>query len=639
MRTIITGYLNKTISRRGFIKNMLASGYTMASANSVLKSMEGLREENSLGAVEYRTVMGTGGDLLVQQIKEAGVKYVFTNTGSYEVGFFDALVKEPEIQLFLGLHEGIVVSMADGYHRITREPAFVNVHVIAGTAQMAGQLYNAHKDDSSLIVSAGLLDNEVFSDDIALGPSPGFDQKEINRQFTKISWEVKNPESIPVVTRRAFKVAMAQPGGPVYVAYANYALEAQNVKGEVVPGKNFMISSEIKGAPELIEQIAKLLIEAKNPVVVYGDEVWKSGAQDKAVELAELLAVPVASSIESFRNFPTHHHLYTGRYSPAMEILGKKIDLVISFGTKDLGRDRVISVSNNAKSIKCGINTGHIGRNYPFDLAVVGNVKEILGDLIDSIKATFTKGRIDSIKDLRSSDIKAYTSNLKSKFLEKAKHNFNKSPVHPDRLGYEMSRLLDKDAIIVSENFGGSYQFFNFGLRNNETMWMFNTGYSLGWGVGAAMGAKLGEPDRQVVLSIGDGSVMYSASGFWTQARYGIPVLTIVWNNKNYQTVRSSFDRYRGKMAETGHYAGVYLGDPDIDFVKLAQSQGVEGERVRSPEDIESALKRGIQKTRDGKPYLIDVLVARVGAGSESTWYQKFNLAEKLAAGLHFHAN
>jgi thiamine pyrophosphate-dependent acetolactate synthase large subunit-like protein len=80
-------------------------------------------------------------------------------------------------------------------------------------------------------------------------------------------------------------------------------------------------------------------------------------------------------------------------------------------------------------------------------------------------------------------------------------------------------------------------------------------------------------------------------------------------------------------MAETGHYAGIYLGDPDIDFVKLAQSQGVAGEKVKSPEDIESALKRGIQKTKDGKPYLIEALVGRTGPGEDSIWHQKFNLA------------
>ena len=628
MRSIIASYLNRAISRRGFMKSLLASGFTVASANSILESLDNLREENSLKEDEYRIAVGSGGDLLVQQIKEAGIKFVFTNTGSFEVGFFDALAKEPEIQLILGLHEGIVISMADGYHRITKEPAFVNVHVIAGTAQMAGQLYNAHRDDSSLIVSAGLLDNEVFSDDITLGASSGFDQKEINRQFAKLSWEVKNPESIPVFTRRAFKVATTQPGGPVYVAYANYALEAQNVRGKIVPKKNFMIPSEIKGSPPLIEKMAKLMAEAKNPVVIYGDEVWKSDAQEKAVEMAELLALPVASSREAFRNFPTRHPLYIGRYSPGRTVLGREVDLIISFGAKDFGRDRIATENNHSKIIYCGLNTSNIGRDYPFDLAVVGNTKEILADLIDCLKGSLTQERINSLKASRFPEIKAYTESLHSESLEKAKLNFKKSPIHPDRLGYEMSRLLDKDAIIVSENFGGSYQFFNFGLRDNEMMWMFNTSYSLGWGVGAAMGAKLGKPERQVVLSIGDGSVMYSASGFWTQARYGIPVLTIVWNNRNYQTVRTSFDRYQGKMAETGQYLGVYLGDPDIDFVKLAQSQGVEGEKVTTPEEIEPALKRGIQRTKDGKPYLIDVLVARVGPGWESTWYEKFSLAE-----------
>jgi len=139
---------------------------------------------------------------------------------------------------------------------------------------------------------------------------------------------------------------------------------------------------------------------------------------------------------------------------------------------------------------------------------------------------------------------------------------------------------------------------------------------------------KLGEPNRQVILSIGDGSVMYSAAGFWTMARYSIPVLTVVWNNYNYQTVRGSYARYNGKMAESQNFVGTYLGDPDIDFMKLAQSQGIEGEKVIAPDDIAPALKRGIAATRAGSPYLIDVVVSRLGAGAESTWHQRFSLAE-----------
>ena len=423
MRTTISRYLDNTLSRRGFIKSLAASGISLASAKSILASLEHARDDGSLAASEYRSVTGSGGDLLVQQTKEAGIGYVFTNTGSYEVGFFDALIKEPGLQLILGLHEGIVISMADGYHRITREPAFVNVHVIAGTAQMAGQLYNAHKDDSSLIVTAGLLDNEVFSDDVALSPAPGFDQKDINRQFTKISWEVRKPESIPVFTRRAFKVAAAQPGGPVYVAYTNYALEAKNISGRIVPKENFIIPSEIKASPELIDKTARYLAEAENPILVCGDEIWKSGAWEQAIELAELMAIPASSSREAFRNFPTRHPLYIGRYSPGMNVLDRPVDLAVCLGTKGFGRDAITSVESGTTVVRCGLNTANIGRDYPFDLAVVGNVKEIAADLIVSIKSQLTASRIQALKTTRLAQIQSQTQKQQENSSRTAKNN------------------------------------------------------------------------------------------------------------------------------------------------------------------------------------------------------------------------
>jgi thiamine pyrophosphate-dependent acetolactate synthase large subunit-like protein len=204
-----------------------------------------------------------------------------------------------------------------------------------------------------------------------------------------------------------------------------------------------------------------------------------------------------------------------------------------------------------------------------------------------------------------------------------------KSPIHPDELGSVMARTLDRDAIVVSENLTGRYNAFNFGYREEEQTWIGNSGAGLGWGVGASTGAKLAAPDRQVVCSIGDGSVMYSAAGFWTQARYGVPVLTVVWNNCNYQTVRLAYHELHGRMAASGHYAGMYLGDPEIDFAKLAESQGVKGEKVQNAAGLEAALKRGIAATRDGKPYLLDVAIARYGGGAESTWHEKFSLADK----------
>jgi len=168
---------------------------------------------------------------------------------------------------------------------------------------------------------------------------------------------------------------------------------------------------------------------------------------------------------------------------------------------------------------------------------------------------------------------------------------------------------------------------FGFRQAEGEKTWVGTSGASLGWGIGAAIGAKLGQPDTPVVLSIGDGSVMYSASAFWTMVRYGIAVLTIVWNDQNYQTVRGAFHRLGGSAAKSGKYPGMYLGEPDIDFTLLAKSQGVSGEAVTDPAALAAAIKRGMDATKRGEPYILDVRVSRFGGGADSTWHQKFNLA------------
>jgi thiamine pyrophosphate-dependent acetolactate synthase large subunit-like protein len=275
------------------------------------------------------------------------------------------------------------------------------------------------------------------------------------------------------------------------------------------------------------------------------------------------------------------------------------------------------------------VDANRIGRTQFFDLAVVADVRETFRDVIEAVKSAVTADRLQKIRDGRLATVKPYVTKIQSALRDNAKKNFDLKPIHPDRVGYEIDQVADPDAIIVSENLSSQHGFYRVGYRPDEKMWMGTTGSGLGWGVGAAIGAKLGAPDRQVILSIGDGSVMYSASGFWTMVRYSIPVLVVVWNNYNYQSVRNAFMRYSGRMAETGHFHGMYLGDPEIDFVKLAESQKVRGEKVTEPGEIQAALKRGIQATKNGDPYLVEIIISRVGAGADSTWHQRFSLAEQ----------
>jgi thiamine pyrophosphate-dependent acetolactate synthase large subunit-like protein len=413
---------------------------------------------------------------------------------------------------------------------------------------------------------------------------------------------------------------------------AHYALEAKGIKAQILPAERFLIRPRVRPDASSVSEAARLLVEARRPLVIVGDEVWKSGAQAEMVGFAQKLGLPVTmNGLQAYRNFPVRHPHYLGNFSPGSAYV-RGADLLIFAGARDLG-GKVIpqgaEIPAGSKIVRIGIDTAAMGRAQATDVAVVGDVKEALKDLGAAVDSLLTKQRLGNLSAGRFEQYRGHVSDMRAQAHAAAAKNHGKTPIHPDELGSVMARTLDPDAIVVSENLTGRYDAFNFGYRENEQMYIGNSGAGLGWGIGASIGAKLAAPDRQVVSSIGDGSVMYSAAGFWTQARYHIPVLTVVWNNYNYQTVRLAYYDYKGRMAASGHYAGMYLGDPNIDFAMLAESQGVKGEKVEDAGALEAALQRGIAATRDGKPYLVEVAIARLGGGAESAWHEQFNLAAK----------
>lgn len=637
MQQLIQRFLNKELTRRGLSRKLAALGLTAAAAQSLIDSLDATESaDKSLALPPSKQVKGSGGKLVMEQAKAAGSEYLFTNPGSFEVGLFDAQVTSG-VPLIMGLHEGIVVAMADGYHRASLKPGFVNVHVIAGTAQMGGQLYNASRDGAALVVTAGMLDNELWSDEGILAPRPGYDQKDVPRQFTKFCWEARNPQSLTMMLRRAYKVATTPPGGPVYLAMTNGALEAQDVSSEIVPAERFLMSARPRPEAAAVEQTADWLAQAKRPLIVVGDEVWKSGAQADLVKFAEAYNVPVTSGTGGYFNFPSRHPLHLGRFSMRSDYAQGGVDLALMVGARDFGIWRLPTGPEaplDARIVRIGLNAGNMGRNYPTDLALLADVKASLADLDAAMKGRIPQQRRDAFGRDRGEQVRGLSAQMWNDFDSNVRGNFGLSPMHPDELTYVMAKTLDRNAVIVGEVHSGYNQHNNFhwGYGDDEQIWIGYTGNSLGWGLGAATGAKLAMPDRQVVCSIGDGAVMYQSSALWSQARYGVPVLNVVWNNLNYQTVRGGFHRYNGTMAATGHYAGMYLGDPDIDFVQLAASQGVKGERATTAAELEAALKRGKEVCRAGEPYLVDAAIRRIGPGADSTWHEGFKLSERMKA-------
>ena len=447
MRELVSRFLNNGISRRDFIRNLAALGLTASAVATVLETLDRMEYPTGKNLTAPETILkGTGGELFVAQARAAGVEYLFTNPGSFEVGVFDAVVDDKQIHLIEGLHEGIVLSMADGYHKVSGKPGFVNVHAIAGTAQIAGQLYNSCRDGSALVITAGLNDNQLWSDEVLLGARPGFDQKEINRQFTKISWESREAANLPLMLRRAFKVATTPPGGPVYLATAHYALEQRNISATIYPAERFLLPVRVHPDSTAVEKAAGALMEAKNPVVIVGDEVWKSGAQEELLHFVEYLGVPVVKPGGTilgcaYQPFPTAHPLFLGNWYGYYDGLGQATDLVFFIGAPDVGGKTIPKSPElpvKSRILRLGMNLSDNGRNYPTDIVLLADVKAGLQDLSAALNARLTKSAAESISGGRSERLKHISAEARQKIDREISDKIGKSPIHPYELGKVM---------------------------------------------------------------------------------------------------------------------------------------------------------------------------------------------------------
>ena len=564
-----------------------------------------------------KKIVGTGGELLMHQLVAQGVEYAFTNTGSAEAGFFDAFLTVPGVQPVLLLAESLVLSAADGYAKASRKAAFVNVHLAAGTRQGSGQLQNAYFDGTPMVVTAALRDNGSFGDHNTLGASGGFSQMGAVDDITKNRWEVNDARGIPMATRRAFKTALTMPTGPVYLAFSSAALDATEVEGTIQAAQGLEMAQTPNGAT--LEKIHDALLNADNPLIVAGSDIRAAGAQAEMLELAENYSLPVAVAFFDYGGFPLGHPNYVGMLDAMSD---KEYDVVCCVGYRQNTRASLEDdkFTEAGTVIGIGQDPGMLGNTFALDLDLMGDIKHTLRALNAMWKPDHANlAHIQKRKMKLTAQSEARAAKQRDDALGKSKDN----PIHPTYLGDAMARNLASNTMMVSENFRASDHLMPFGYGDNDWSLVRTMGGSLGYGLGGAIGAQLAAPDRPVVLSIGDGGVMYSSSGFWTMARYNLPILTVVWNNMNYQTVRTNFAAWGGNMKDQNKYPETYLGDPAIDFVMLAKAQGIEGEHVNEPGELEAALKRGAAAQAAGEPYLLDVHITNVGLGADSSWYRE----------------
>jgi benzoylformate decarboxylase len=547
-------------------------------------------------------------DFVLETFKQYGVEYLFGNPGTTELPLIDGLVNYPDIQFLIALHEDIVVGMAAGYAQATGKPGVVNLHVAPGLAHGLGNVYDAYRAGVPLIVTAGQQDTRLAVQEPALWG----DMITMARSFTKWCWEVKRAEELPFVLQRAFKVAMTEPMGPVFISLPSDVMWRE-IDASPIPLT--VIGKEIRGDQKLIRAAAEAIRQAKNPVFVAGDRVGRTeGAIEALVGLAEKLGVPVYQEHQSSSlNFPYVHSNFAGRFlpnGPAIHEALKEADVAVFLGVISqaplLYFDKPL-IQPGTKVIAVDQSEWEIGKNNHVDYPIYANLKTVLQEWEAWLTAQITSEEQQQFaaRQAKLVEHKAEREERKRKELDESR---GKMPLSPAVVMDEINRYLTDDVLVVDESVTtGRYVHSYLQLKRAGSLIGLKGG-GLGYGMPAALGAQLGRPDERVLAVIGDGSAYYYIQSLWNAAKYNLPVIFVIANNTSYMILKGGLLSLNGESAKKGVYPGMDLDGPDVNLVEVASGFGIEALRIETYDQLREGVAQAFAEKR---PILLDVVIDR----------------------------
>ena len=540
-----------------------------------------------------------GRTAFLELLVDEGVTHLFGNPGTTELAIMEVVPDFSQLKFVLGLQEAIVIGMADGYARASGRLAAANVHVAPGLGNAMGALYNAKFSNSPIILTAGqqeqghgLLEPLLYE---PLVP--------IAQPLVKWAVEVTRVEDLPRILRRAVKVALTPPTGPVFVSLPGDVLEQS---ADIDLGRPVRVDAKVRPTDEALAQLADRLLAARNPVIVAGQELAAHDAFAEAAELADLAGAAVyGSSVAYGAQFPTAHPAYMGsltRNQKQVRATLEPYDLLVCLGA-DLLRMSVYSpvepLPEDLPVVHVSERGWELGKNYRTDVAIQANVKETLKALLPLVRARRAPqaaARLAALKD------RNWTAQ-RAKAAVAAMGEAEATPIDPRFLMLRISEHLPKDAVVVEEALISSLSLPGFLPVREPRAWYGLASGGLGFAMPGAIGASLALPGRPVVAVVGDGSAMYGIQALWTAAHLKLPVTYVIANNRSYRILKERLVSMRG----SDKFVGMDIKDPAIDYVGLARAMGVPGRRVTDPNDVAPALREAAEQ---GGPSLIEVVVA-----------------------------
>ena len=504
------------------------------------------------------TVKQTTLDLL----RAFGIKKVFGNPGSTELPFLSDW--PDDIDYVLGLQEASVVGMADGYAQATRNAGFVNLHSAAGLGNALGNIYNAYRNQTPLVISAGQqarsilpLQAFLYAERAAEFPHP----------YVKFSVEPARAEDVPGAIARAYYVAMQPPCGPTFVSvpiddwtHPTQPLEARDISRETGPD------------PEAMKSLAAALAVSKRPALVVGPSVDRALAVDLMVRLAEKAKAAVWASPFSARcSYPERHPQFWGflQASPVQlsdALRGHDLVIVIGAPVFTFHVEGQASIFDGSTTIFQITDDPTAAAVTPVGTSIVATMRPALKMLLDLLPETSREAPTGRV-------------------LPPAPAAGDPIPV--EFVLHTLSHAMPDDAVLVEEapSHRPAMQKF-MPMRGQDSFYTMASG-GLGYSLPASVGMALGRPDIRTVCLIGDGSAMYSIQALWTAAQRKLPLTVIVINNAGYGAMRSF-----SQVMQVRGVPGLDL--PGIDFVKIAEGLGCDAVRVTKSSELAPALKRGL---------------------------------------------
>lgn len=545
-----------------------------------------------------------GAEAVIRALEQEGVQYIAGFSGGGLAPLWEPLRNSATIQAFSTRHERLGVEIADGYARATGQVGVAMTGTGPGATNTLTGIAACYADNIPVLLLMGQhpLRNlgKEYQQEVSSNIFDGL--VKWKGTFTRV-------DDIPGIMRRAFTALRSGSPGPVVIEMPGDVLSAEGADAAlqyvpVGPGR------KAAPDPQEIEQAADLLVQARYPVLNAGGGALSAGAAPEVKELAELLSMPVATTLVGKSVFPEDHPLALGlgvyprsRYAtgPALHI-NRKADVVLAVGNSyrlPNGTDGR-PIPSQVKLIHINADPADLNKTYRADVAILADAKLALRDLITAVRE-----RLGANGARTRPEVVAEIQRARAKWLGEWQSVFTDTtvPTNGYRVIHDLMQVVDRTKTIAIHDAGGSRGYLSpFWVATNPLTYIGMGGMAaMGWSMGAAIGAKLGRPDHLVVHLLGDASFGMTGMEIETAVRMGLPTLTVLINNGGIGGGIMGMERPGGTPPAVAQLGG--------NFSVVAQGLGAYSERVEHPDNLVPAYQRAIRATENGQAALVEVLI------------------------------